>query len=54
MTSTSTATNGAAPKLAPNHAKLIADSAISPEVADARGYFTARIRASSSSVTPFR
>jgi len=41
--------NGAAPdpapdwaaRLAPNHAKMIKDSAISPEVATERGYFTA-------------
>ncbi len=30
-----------AARLAPNHAKMIKDSAISPEVATARGYFTA-------------
>jgi putative DNA primase/helicase len=35
----------AAPTLAPNHAKMIEDSAITPEVSAARGYFTARTKA---------
>src|SRR5262249_4419127 len=32
-------------RLAPNHAKLIEDSAVSPEVAIERGYFTAKTKA---------